>query len=109
MNDTRKRTKKEKAAQGFALSTSYAGTMLLSMFLGYKGGLYLDEKTGASPIFLVLGLVAGVILGLYTVVQEILHFHRILSQRKAPSSAQAKGQAMDKDKDEDKEKEGHHG
>lgn len=72
--------KTKQVGKGVLLSTSYAATMLLSMFLGYKAGVYFDERTGASPIFLIIGLLAGVILGLYSVVQEILHFHDMLNK-----------------------------
>ncbi|QRN84997.1 AtpZ/AtpI family protein [Clostridia bacterium] len=63
-----------RASTGVVLSTSYAGTMLVSMYLGYRVGIYVDGRLGTEPIFLILGLLLSIILGLYTVVKEILYF-----------------------------------
>jgi len=62
---------------GVLLSTSYAGTMLVSMFLGYRLGVWLDARFHSDPIFLIVGLLLGIFLGLYTVVREILYFGQI--------------------------------
>ena len=66
-----------KVSTGLALSTSYAGTMLISMYLGYRGGVYLDARLGTEPIFLIVCLIASIILGLYSVVKEILYFDKL--------------------------------
>jgi F0F1-type ATP synthase assembly protein I len=64
----------KKASIGFAVSTSYAGTMLVSMYLGYRFGNYVDGRLGSAPIFLIVGLLLSIVLGMYTVVKEILYF-----------------------------------
>lgn len=66
-----------KASAGLALSTSYAGTMLISMYLGYRIGVYVDGRLGTEPIFLIVCLLASIILGMYTVVREILYFDKL--------------------------------
>ncbi len=60
-----------------ALSTSYAGTMLISMYLGYRIGIYVDGRLGSEPIFLIVGLLLSIVLGMYTVVKEILYFDKL--------------------------------
>jgi F0F1-type ATP synthase assembly protein I len=64
----------KQASIGFAVSTSYAGTMLVSMYLGYRIGNYVDGRLGSAPIFLIVGLLLSIVLGMYTVVKEILYF-----------------------------------
>lgn len=69
--------KARRISTGVALSTSYAGTMLIAMYLGYRMGVYADGRLGTEPVFLILGLLAGIVLGLYSVVREILYFDRL--------------------------------
>lgn len=56
---------------GFWLATSYAGRILVSMFLGYQAGGWLDRQTGWGPLFLVAGLLGGIFLGLATVMRDL--------------------------------------
>lgn len=53
----------------FALS--FGTTMLVSIFLGYYGGNWLDKKFGTSPIFLVIGLLLGTGLAFYSMIKEL--------------------------------------
>ena len=59
------------------MSTSYAGTMLVSMYLGYRSGIYLDARWQTEPLFLIACLILSIVLGLYTVVKEILYFDKL--------------------------------
>lgn len=44
------------------------------MYLGYRFGNYVDGRLGSAPIFLIVGLLLSIVLGMYTVVKEILYF-----------------------------------
>ena len=44
------------------------------MYLGYRIGIYVDMRLGSAPIFLIVGLLLSIVLGMYTVVKEILYF-----------------------------------
>ena len=56
------------------------------LYLGYKGGVYLDERFGSSPIFLVAGLLLGIALSLRSLVAELLVILADLDKKKGLSS-----------------------
>jgi F0F1-type ATP synthase assembly protein I len=45
--------------------------MALVLLLGVLGGVWLDERTGASPAFTVVGSVLGIGLGMAIVIREV--------------------------------------
>ena len=47
------------------------------MYLGYRLGIYIDSRLGSEPIFLIVGLLLSIVLGMYTVVKEILYFDKL--------------------------------
>lgn len=53
----------------FALS--FGVTMAVSLFLGYYGGSWLDQKLGTDPIGMVVGLMLGVGLAFYSMLKEL--------------------------------------
>ncbi|OGO38636.1 MAG: hypothetical protein A2147_06845 [Chloroflexi bacterium RBG_16_57_8] len=44
----------------------------ICIFLGVWGGLWLDGKLGTSPLLVIVGLIAGVIVAFYGVYRMIL-------------------------------------
>lgn len=49
----------------WVLSTS------IYMYLGFKGGTWLDDKFQSAPLFMVLGLVVGIALSMQSLVMHI--------------------------------------
>lgn len=56
---------------------SFGVTMAMSLFLGYYGGSWLDNKFGTSPIFLVMGILAGTGLAFYSMLKELMALERM--------------------------------
>jgi len=56
---------------GVIRGTSFAGGLLISLVAGYRLGEWLDMRLGTGPVFLVLGLLAGLALGLSVLFREV--------------------------------------
>jgi ATP synthase protein I len=56
---------------------SFGITMALSLFLGYYGGNWLDQKLGTAPFGLVTGLMAGAGLAFYSMLKELKALERM--------------------------------
>lgn len=70
------------------------------LYLGYKGGTYLDERLSSAPIFLVAGLLLGIALSLRSLVSELLAIMAELDKKKGPArkSGEVKARAPDREK-----------
>ncbi len=44
----------------------------VSIVLGVLGGLWLDSKYGTKPLWLIVGLVLGIVVAVYGVYQMLL-------------------------------------
>ena len=53
----------------------------ISVLLGILGGLWLDEKFGTRPLFVLLGLVLGLLVAGYGVYQMLLPLIRDKNNR----------------------------
>lgn len=49
----------------FNLSLSFGITMILAILLGFYAGGWLDRQMGTSPLFLLFGIILGVVAGFY--------------------------------------------
>ena len=55
-----------------SIGISWVLSTSIYFYLGYKGGAYLDARFGTTPIFLVVGLLAGMGLSIKTLIGTIL-------------------------------------
>lgn len=55
-----------------SIGISWVLSTSIYLYLGYKGGTYLDERLDSAPVFLLAGLVLAIGLSLRTLVSEIL-------------------------------------
>jgi hypothetical protein len=53
-----------------SMGTSLAGCIAVGLFLG----IWLDHLAGTSPLFLIIGLVAGVSAAVFSVVAQVRRF-----------------------------------
>ena len=53
-------------------ATSYAGAMLFSLLIGYRGGLWIDDRLGTS-FFALLGILLGLSLSLGVLFRETMN------------------------------------
>jgi len=68
------------------LAFSLGVTMAVSIFFGYFGGTWLDTRLGTEPVFLIVGLLAGVAVafkGLFTEITAMQQFIRRLEEEQA--------------------------
>lgn len=59
-----------------SLGISLVVTTAIYLYLGYRGGLWLDRRFGTEPVFFVLGIVLGMILSLVSFAKELLALAR---------------------------------
>ena len=59
------------------------------LYLGYKGGTYLDSRFESAPVFLLVGLVLGIGLSFASLMSEILALTKQTSKRQHAPDAQA--------------------
>ncbi|WP_394238585.1 AtpZ/AtpI family protein [Niallia oryzisoli] len=55
-----------------AIMSQLVGTILVGIFLGR----WLDGLIGTAPLFLILGLLAGLVTGIVAIFRTIQHFYR---------------------------------
>lgn len=58
------------------LGISLVVTSGVYLFLGYKGGTWLDARWGTEPVFLVVGIVLGLVMSLASFAKELLAVER---------------------------------
>lgn len=60
----------------WVLSTS------IYLYLGYKGGTYLDQKWGSEPLCMIVGLMLGIGLSLKSLMEHVLEMTKALDQKR---------------------------
>ena len=50
---------------------SFGITMVVSIYFGYQGGLWLDQKYATDPIFTLLGVLAGVFVSFMSLMDKL--------------------------------------
>lgn len=70
---------KEKARPGgvlqaLALTTTIGMELAISVFLGYYGGQYLDQKMATGPWFMLAGVLTGLAVGIVGVYKTLQGF-----------------------------------
>lgn len=53
------------------LALSFGIMMIAALFLGFFGGEWLDRRLGTSPIFMILGIIFGAVVGFYSLFGEL--------------------------------------
>lgn len=71
---------------------SFGVTMLISIFSGYYVGNWLDKKLATGPYLMLVGVLLGVAVSFYALLQELL----VLEKLKLPAKKRIKDKA-DKD------------
>lgn len=69
-----------------SLGISWVLTTAVYLFLGYRGGQWLDERLGTGPIFLILGMILGAGLSLMTLTKELLALDKAFRDRRRPDA-----------------------
>lgn len=59
-----------------AVTTVIGTELAIAVVLGFYGGKLLDDHLGTEPWFLVAGVLMGVGVGIFGVVQTILRFFK---------------------------------
>lgn len=58
------------------LGISFVVTTAVYLFLGYRAGIWLDQRFGTEPVFFVTGIVFGMVLSLVSFAKELLALER---------------------------------
>ncbi|MBO8138137.1 MAG: AtpZ/AtpI family protein [Desulfotomaculum sp.] len=81
MNNKDKNTNKNKikggsAFQALAITTTIGMELAITSVLGFYGGRYLDQKLGTTPVFLIGGLLAGLAVGVFGIINTLNAFFK---------------------------------
>lgn len=77
------------------LGISLVVTTAIYLFLGYRGGMWLDRRLGLEPVFLIVGIVLGMVLSLVSFAKELL---ALTQERRAPAQPDGDNDAGDSEK-----------
>lgn len=58
------------------LGISLVVTTAVYLFLGYRAGTWLDERWGTEPIFLLVGIVLGMVMSMASFAKELMAVER---------------------------------
>lgn len=64
-----------------SIGISWVLTTAIYLYLGYRGGQWLDTRFGTAPVFLVLGMVMAIGLSLLTLTKDVMALDRTLRKR----------------------------
>lgn len=72
-----------------SIGISWVVSTSIYLYLGYKGGTYLDGKFESAPIFMLIGLVAGIGLSFASLMSEIVTLTKETSRKPPPKDDHA--------------------
>lgn len=72
-----------------SIGISWVLTTSVYLYLGFRGGAYLDEKLKSAPLFLIAGLLLGIGLSLRSLIAELLAITAELSTKRNRASQRA--------------------
>ncbi|HBX23471.1 MAG TPA: hypothetical protein DEF34_07575 [Desulfotomaculum sp.] len=70
------KSKKSGVFTALAVTTTIGTELAITVLLGFYGGRALDNWLGTEPGFLVVGVLAGVGLGIFGIVQTLQRFFK---------------------------------
>lgn len=74
---------------------SFGITMAASIFLGYWGGTWLDRKLDTAPFLMLAGVLLGVGVSFYSLMQELLLLDKMQPPKDGEDSTQDKNKKND--------------
>jgi F0F1-type ATP synthase assembly protein I len=72
--------------RALALATQLGFSIAASLGLGILGGLWVDERLGTRPIFLLLGMMVGLVSAAY-MMRDLVAFERNSDEEEDGSSS----------------------
>lgn len=57
--------------RAFALATQMGFSIAVPLVAGVVGGLFLDDRLGTKPIFLIVGIILGLVLATFTLYKLV--------------------------------------
>lgn len=70
------KTKKNGALTAIAVTTTIGTELAITTLLGFYGGRLLDDKLGTDPLFLIVGILSGIGLGIFGIIQTMQRFFK---------------------------------
>lgn len=68
----------------------YALNLLVSLLLGYFAGQWIDQKTGKAPVFTLIGLLLGMVLGVAGMYKMALERQQKMNKQKERNKEEGK-------------------
>jgi ATP synthase protein I len=63
-----------KVLKALGISSTIGTGLAASVFIGYYIGTFLDEKWGTEPLFLLIGILVGMGLGIWGTIELLTNF-----------------------------------
>ena len=67
---------KNKGMQALALTTTISMEIAITVTLGFWGGRFLDRHFGTEPWIMVAGVLLGMGLGIFSIIQTLERFFK---------------------------------
>ncbi len=71
-----KSKKNNGALMAIAVTTTIGTELAITTLLGFYGGRLLDDQFGTEPWFLVAGVLTGVAIGIFGIIQTMQRFFK---------------------------------
>ncbi|MTI80606.1 MAG: AtpZ/AtpI family protein [Firmicutes bacterium] len=71
-----KKTKNGSPLQALAITTTIGMELAITSVMGFYGGSYIDKKLGTTPVFLIIGLLAGLAIGVVGIIKTLNTFFK---------------------------------
>lgn len=71
-----------------SLGISLVVTTAVYLFLGYRAGVWLDDRWGTEPVFLLVGIVLGMVLSVVSLVKELFALERSSRTSRRPEGGE---------------------
>nr|WP_238480680.1 AtpZ/AtpI family protein [Desulforadius tongensis] len=68
--------KKGSPLQALAITTTIGMELAITSVLGFYGGRYIDHRLDTAPVFLIIGLLAGLAVGVMGIINTLNAFFK---------------------------------
>jgi len=72
-----------------SIGISWVLSTSIYLYLGYKGGTYLDDRLESAPVFLLVGLLLAIGLSLSTLMTEVLALTKEVAEQQEETDVRA--------------------
>lgn len=97
--------KKNKALDYLNYALSFGLTLVITAYLLYLGGSWLDKRLGTDPLFMILGVLLAIVTVFRQMINELLDMEKKKEEDKKENKEEDKEESKEESKEEDTDEE----